>query len=281
MPKFKKIYIEITNNCNLSCSFCSKDNRKKTSLTLEEFEYILSEIKDYTEYIYLHVKGEPLLHKNLIDFLHLAEKYNLKVNLTTNGVLIKEKGRELLDCKALKKINFSLHSENNKENYLKDIFEMSDVLSTKIVIIYRLWTLNDNQLDKKSTSVVEKIISYYNLSTKIVENLYKEKNIKIKQNIYVDKDNEFVWPNIANNHTSCGYCHALKTHLAILSNGVVVPCCLDSEGVINLGNIFEKSLEEIITSKRYQNLKKSFQDRKPSEILCQRCTYKDRLNNKS
>lgn len=278
---FKKIYIEITNNCNLSCSFCSKDNRKKTSLTLEEFEYILSEIKDYTEYIYLHVKGEPLLHKNLIDFLHLAEKYNLKVNLTTNGVLIKEKGRELLDCKALKKINFSLHSENNKENYLKDIFEMSDVLSTKIVIIYRLWTLNDNQLDKKSTSVVEKIISYYNLSTKIVENLYKEKNIKIKQNIYVDKDNEFVWPNIANNHTSCGYCHALKTHLAILSNGVVVPCCLDSEGVINLGNIFEKSLEEIITSKRYQNLKKSFQDRKPSEILCQRCTYKDRLNNKS
>lgn len=281
MKKYKKIYIEITNSCNLLCSFCSKDKREKVSLTIDEFEHILSEVKDYTDYIYLHVKGEPLLHKKLINFLTVAEQYDLKVNLTTNGVLIKEKVKELLNCRALKKINFSLHSENDKKDYLKDIFKASDILSTKIVVVYRLWTLNNNQFDEKSTDIVEKIISYYNLSTEVVEKLYKENNIKIKENIYVDKDNEFVWPNVVDNHSSCGYCYALKTHIAILSNGVVVPCCLDSEGTINLGNIFNESLDKIIASKRYQQLQKSFQDRKPSEVLCQKCRYKDRLNNKS
>ena len=125
---------------------------------------------------------------------------------------------------------------------------------------------------------MEKIIDYYNLSPEIVEKIYNENNIKINNNIYVDKDDEFVWPTLENNHNSYGYCHALKTHLAILSNGVVVPCCLDSEGIINLGNIFEHSLEEIIKSYKYQNLQKSFQDRKPSQLLCQKCTFKDRLN---
>ena len=280
MKKFKKIYIEITNNCNLACSFCSKDKREKRSLTLNEFDYILSQIRNYTDYVYLHVKGEPLIHKNIIDFLKLAEKYNLRVNLTTNGILIKEKAMQLIKCGALKKINFSLHSENNKENYLEDILEAADFLSTKIVIIYRLWTLNNNKFDKKSTEIVEKIINHYNLSTETVEKIYSQTNIKINDNIYVDKDNEFIWPSLISEHNSCGYCYALKTQIAILSNGTVVPCCLDSNGIINLGNIFENSLEEIIKSKRYQELKKSFQDRKPTELLCQKCSFKDRLNTK-
>lgn len=106
-----------------------------------------------------------------------------------------------------------------------------------------------------------------------MEKLKKDKNIKISSTIYVDKDNEFKWPQLSNNN-SCGYCHALKTHIAILSDGTVVPCCLDAEGIINLGNIYTTSLEEIINSKRYQTLKKSFQDRNPSEQLCKSCTFK-------
>src|SRR5574344_691968 len=108
--KFKKIYVEITNNCNLNCSFCSKDKRQKKSLTEREFRYILNEIKEYTNYIYLHVKGEPLLHKDIIKFINIADEYNLKVNLTTNGVLIDKEIDKLKECKAINKINFSLHS---------------------------------------------------------------------------------------------------------------------------------------------------------------------------
>ena len=275
MKKYKRIYIEITNNCNLNCSFCSKVLKPHKNMTLEEFEIILNKIKGFTDYIYLHVKGEPLVHKDVIEFINKAKEYNLKVNLTTNGILFNKYAKELGKCKNLNKINFSLHCEHNKENYLEDIFDNIKYLSNTTVI-YRLWTLKNNDLDEKSTKIVDKIKSYYNLSTETVNKIKNENNIKISSKIYVDKDNEFIWPEITN-HKSCGYCYGLNTHIAILVDGTVVPCCLDSNGVINLGNIYKDNLEDIINSDRYQNLLKSFRDRKPCEELCKSCVFKERF----
>lgn len=272
---FKKIYIEITNCCNLSCSFCSKTSKPKRTMTIEEFKNIISKIKSYTDYIYLHVKGEPLLHKDLKEFLKIAEENDLKVNLTTNGTLFSQRVDDLKNSKALKKVNFSLHSENNYPNYFENIFQSVDKLPKDITVIYRLWTLSNSALDKKSTEIVEKLKDYYNLSPQIVDKLYKEQNVKISSNIYVDKDNEFIWPTVTEEKSN-GYCHALKTHLGILVDGTVVPCCLDASGIINLGNIYTDTLENIMTTERYRMLKKSFQDHKPSEALCASCTYKNK-----
>ena len=276
MKKYKRIYIEITNNCNLNCSFCSKVLKKRKNMSLEEFDLILSKIKDYTDYIYLHVKGEPLLHKDIIEFINKANEYNLKVNLTTNGTLFNKYAKELGKCSNLNKINFSLHCENNKENYLEDIFNNIKYLSKDTTAIYRLWTLKNNELDEKSTKIVDSIQTYYNLSTETVDKIKNTNNIKISSRIFVDKDNEFEWPTV-NNHKSDGFCYGLTTHIAILVDGTVVPCCLDSNGVIELGNIFNNSLENIINSDRYQNLLKSLRDRKPCEELCKSCVFKERF----
>lgn len=276
MKKYKRIYIEITNNCNLNCSFCSKVLKPRKNMSLEEFELILNKIKDYTDYIYLHVKGEPLIHKDIIEFINKANEYNLKVNLTTNGVLFDKYAKELGECKNLNKINFSLHCENNKDNYLEDIFNNIKYLSPNTTVIYRLWTLKNNELDEKSTKIVDKIKEYYNLSLEIVDKIKNTNNIKISSTIYVDKDNEFIWPTI-NNHKSDGFCYGLTTHIAILVDGTVVPCCLDSNGIIDLGNIFNDSLENIINSDRYQNLLKSLRDRKPCEELCKSCFFKEKF----
>ena len=275
MEKYKKVYIEITNCCNLNCSFCSPVTKEKRYMTTSEFEHILKEVKKVTDYIYLHVKGEPLLHPNLIDFLKLAEKYQLKVNLTTNGTLFPKLVDKLKECSALHKINFSLHCEHNLNNYEEEIFHSVEKLPKNMVVIYRLWTLKKSKLDEKSTKTVEKLKEYYHLSPETVEKLKTAKNIKISSTIYVDKDNEFAWPKITEEKTT-GYCHALKTQIAILVDGTVVPCCLDSDGVIALGNIYKDTFEEIQKSARYQKLKKSFQDRKPCEKLCQSCTFKNR-----
>ena len=277
MKRFKKIYIEITNVCNLTCSFCSKVNRKKEYMDINLFENIISKIKDYTDYVYLHVKGEPLLHPNIIDYINMCEKYNLKVNLTTNGTLFPQVVDKLSNCKNLNKINFSLHSENNITNYYEKIFESVEQLPKTVTVIYRLWTLKDKQLDEKSTNIVDKIAKYYNLSSDTVDKIKNENNIKIKSTIYVDKDNEFEWPTLNNNNESLGYCYALKTQIAILVDGTVVPCCLDSEGVINLGNIKDSSLEDIIKNDRFINLQNSFQARKPCEELCRKCTFKNKF----
>ena len=276
MKKYKKIYIEITNVCNLSCSFCSIDNRKKEFITTDKLEELLIKINDYTDYVYLHVKGEPLLHPEISKILDLCQKYHKKVNITTNGTLLKEKQQELCH-QVVRQINISLHSENQKEKYLEDIFKTVDNLNDKIVV-YRFWTMEDNILDKKSTEIVEKIKSYYHLSSEIVDKTKKENHIKIRDNLYIDKANEFIWPNIENNYINeKGYCYALKDQLAILVDGTVVPCCLDSNGVINLGNIYQNTLEEIINSNRYQEIKKGFLNRRVSEELCKHCSFKERL----
>ena len=277
MKKFKKIYIEITNICNLNCSFCSKVNRKKESMDIDTFKNIIYKIKDYTDYVYLHVKGEPLLHPNIIELINICDKYNLKVNLTTNGILFPNLVDKLSQCKNLNKINFSLHSENNINNYCEKIFESVEKLPNTITVIYRLWTLKNNQLDEKSTDIVNKISKYYNLSTEVVEKTKNENNIKIKSTIYVDKDNEFEWPNLNSQNESDGYCFALKTQIAMLVDGTVDPCCLDNDGIIDFGNIKEKNMEEIINSNRFQKLKQSFQQKKPCEELCKKCRFKDKF----
>ena len=274
---FKKIYVEITNNCNLNCSFCSPVKKTKRFMTISEFEHILKEVESKTDYIYLHVKGEPLLHPNLIDFLKLAEKYNLKVNLTTNGTLFPKLVDKLKDCKALHKINFSLHCEQDNPNYLNELFKSVEKLPEETIIIYRLWTLKDDNLDKKSTTIVEKIKMYYKLSPETVNKIIIDKNIKISPRIYVDKDNEFIWPDETNGNESTGFCMALKTQIAILCDGTVVPCCLDSNGCIELGNIYNQSLDEIINGDKFKLLKKSFQERKITEKLCLNCTFKNRF----
>ena len=277
MRKFKKIYIEITNICNLNCSFCSKDNRIKESISLTNMEELLKKINDYTDYVYLHVKGEPLLHPKLKEILDLCEKYHKKVNITTNATLIKEK-EAILNHSAIRQINLSVHSENKKINYLEEIFEVVDKLKDKN-IVYRFWTMEDNNLSKESTELVEKIINHYQLSPEIVEKLKTENNIKINSHIYVNKANEFIWPDTNNDYNKeNGYCYALKDQLAILVDGTIVPCCLDSNGIINLGNIYKNNLKEIINSSRYQKMRMGFCNRKVTEELCKHCSFKERFD---
>lgn len=267
--KFKKIYIEITNICNLKCSFCSKSNRSLKEMQVEHFEEILKKINKSADYIYLHVKGEPLIHKNLDKILELTNKYNKKVCITTNGVFLKEKLDILKKYSNIYQINISLHSENNKENYLEDIFYSVDNLTC--YISYRFWTLNEGIMDDKTKLYLNKIKEKYQ-----IKELHD--GIKLKDKTYLSLEDKFIWPDLENNYyNEIGTCYGGKTHLAILNDGTVTICCLDGEGVSNLGNIFDEPLEEILLSEKYQKIIKGFNDRKVYLEICKHCSYKDRF----
>ncbi len=276
--KFTKIYVEITNICNLNCSFCSKDNRPKEEMSLENFELILKKIKNYTKSIYLHVKGEPLLYSKLDDLLTLCDQYNMKVKITTNGTLLKDKYQILNAHPSLKQVNVSLHSENNTKNYFEEVFDASNRLKN-IPIIYRIWLLDDYKLDVLSTRIVDKIIDYYKLDNSFKEKILKDKNIKIRDNLYLDKDNYFKWPNetkTSNNKT--GTCFGTRSHIAILVNGDVVPCCLDSKGVLKLGNIFKDDMIDILNNQLFKDINNGFKNHKVIASLCQNCEFKNKFH---
>ena len=270
--KFKRIYIEITNVCNLNCSFCSSSNKVKREVTPEEFKEVLSKINNYTDYIYLHVKGEPLTHHNLDKILDITKEYNKKVCITTNGVFLKDKLPILKKYDNIYQINISLHSENNKKNYLEDIISSVNELSS--YISYRFWTLDNNKMDNKSKEYIKILKKVYNK-----EEIYD--GIKLKDKVYLSLDNKFIWPSINNDYyNERGTCLGAKTQLAILSDGTVSICCLDSEGVSNLGNIYLNTMEDILGSDKYQNILKGFNDNKVYLDICKHCSYKERFDKK-
>lgn len=277
--KFTRIYVEITNYCNLSCSFCSKDTRDKREMTPDEFRMVISKIKNYTEDVYLHVKGEPLLHSKLDEILGICDENNISLKITTNGTIL-SKRKDILLKHNIKQINISLHSENNLPNYFEDVFNASDELSKKTTIVYRIWTLPTLNLDKFSTKIVDKIISHYKLSGDVIDKITHEKATKLANNIYLDKNYEFKWPKISCEKSVIGTCLGTKDHIAILSNGNVTACCLDSEGIIKLGNIFESSLLDIINGALFKEINTGFNNNKIVHDLCKSCTYRLRFSEK-
>ncbi len=280
---FKKIYIEITNICNLKCKFCPETKRNKEFMSLESFEEVIRKVHKHTKLVCLHVKGEPLLHNQLEEILKILEKYNLKANITTNGTLIKEKLEIIKKSKAVRQINFSVHSVTQNERlnkqYLQDIFESVEQLHD-IIISYRLWNLQNIEENSVNESIIKEIENYYNIQD-LKQQLIKNDFLKLKENIFINQDIEFTWPDInKENIIENGRCLALKEQVAILVDGTVVPCCLDNNSDIPLGNILEETMEDILNKDKSITIKKNFENSIITCKLCKTCGFLKRLESK-
>ena len=257
----------------------------------DSFKEILEQIKPFTDHINLHVKGEPLLHPNLGSFLDLSYDKGFKVNITTNGTLIDKVADTLLEKPAVRQINFSLHSLDHnmnvisKDDYIDCILKFSKraILESSIIISLRLWNLDEVLLTedqrKRNLYILHKIEEYFNLPYKIQGDFSETKAIKISDRVYLNQDCEFRWPDLKEEEDfSKGYCWGLRNQVAILVNGTVVPCCLDGEGIINLGNIHECKFADIVNGERAEGIRLGFCDNKVVEELCRKCGFRKRFN---
>lgn len=285
--KFKRVYVEITNVCNFNCSFCPKNNRKKEFMSLKNFEYIANQIVPLTDNVCLHVMGEPLLHENLQDILQVCCKHKLNVNLTTNGFLL-HKSKELLSNNSIRKLTISLHSfEANNLNitlkkYLQNVVDSVIFIKNtnkNLFVEFRLWNNNNNNLIAKN-SYNEQIINYlktrFHTDTEINNS---QKNYTLAENIFLGFDNIFVWPEQSKSNRSVNkFCYALRTHFAVLVDGTVVPCCLDNNGKLALGNIFEQNINDILNSSLTQKIYIGFSCRTAVVDMCKTCEYANKFS---
>lgn len=292
MKKYKRVYIEITNICNMNCSFCIKTKRPASFMTLKQFESILEQVKSYTEYLNFHVMGEPTLHPQLEDFLNLADQEHFQVNLTTNGTLLYGKTADiLLSSPALRKISISLHSfEANTtsfslQDYLSQIICFSQRASDteRLITALRLWNLDGTETKGEhllNQPILETLKKRFSLQT-IPNTLKEHHDVTLAPRVFLQAAEKFEWPDISlepkTNHV---FCHGLRDHFAILCDGTVVPCCLDHEGDITLGNLFQTPLTEILQSPRAKSIYRGFSARTAVEALCQRCGYAQRFSKK-
>jgi radical SAM protein with 4Fe4S-binding SPASM domain len=284
LKKFKKIYLEITNRCNLSCSFCHQSERAKGFIRVENFRAILRNIEGHTDHLALHVLGEPLLHPELGEILALCREYNFKVNLTTNGTLLPQRQELLLTSPALRQINISLHSFSEQEThpplaaYLAGIFGfLREAAATDLLISLRFWNLPamETNLPSANDPILKALESFFGLPEPLATRLTPGHGITLAPKVFLSQNPRFTWPHgPAPDLGDKGTCRGLRDHVAILVDGTVVPCCLDAEADIALGNIHEQSLPEIINSPRAEAMRTGFSQRRLTEPLCRRCTFR-------
>ena len=286
MKKFSRAYIEITNVCNLSCSFCVGNARTPRFMSTTEFTHIIQQLKPYTKHIYLHVLGEPLLHPQLENLLTVAYHFGMAVNITTNGTLLAKMQGMLLNAPAIRKISISLHSMEPgssycKEDYLRDVASFATAAIEKgLLCELRMWNLGVNDIDNEDifTPLCGLLGLDHTAQKEVRMKICECGNTTLKPKLFLGKADRFVWPSMSEPRTEQPiFCHGLRNQIAILCDGTVVPCCLDSCGDIALGNIFENSLAHILSGERAQLLYKGFSVRQPSEELCRRCGYATRF----
>ena len=273
---YNKVYVEITNICNMNCSFCHGHSRAPRRMSKQEFATVLDKLKDQTKYIYYHLMGEPLTHPNLSEFVKMATEQGYKSIITTNGTLLDRCEKELLSA-GVHKFNLSVHSleSGNDEdyiNYVKSLACFAKKAAEKgIIVVFRLW---NKGYDNGKNDIVFDVLKE-NVSGEWVENT---RGIRIRDKIHLEYGERFEWPDsnaeIKGEKISC---YALRDQFGILVDGTVVPCCLDSDGVINLGNIFSEDIDDILNSQRASDIAAGFKSGVASEELCKRCGYAQRF----
>lgn len=277
MKRFRKIYLEISNVCNLSCAFCPGTKRQKRFMTEAEFTSLLPKLRPFTDYLYFHLMGEPLLHPLLPRFLELAVKAGFKVILTTNGTLLHKRQNELLDAMDLHKVNISLHAfEANDldvpfETYLQQCFEFGKQAEGKLLTVFRLW--NGGGADALNEQILAKLRDFFP-EPWVVE----PRGTRIGNRVYLEYGDKFDWPDLsADDHGEACFCYGLRDQIGVLCDGTLVPCCLDHDGDLPMGNLFREEMEDILAAPPAKTIYNGFTDRKAVMPLCRRCGYARRF----
>ena len=273
---YSRVYVEITNICNMNCSFCHGHGRPARRMNEAEFSRVLDQLEGKTQYIYYHLMGEPLTHPQLPEFLQMAARRGFRSVITTNGTLLHRRGAELLAA-PVHKISISLHSFEGEDrqahrDYLSQVASFSGAAAEAGKLIsLRLW---NKGFDGGKNETAEDFLRSA-LPGDWEENT---RGYRIRDRLFLEWGDRFVWPDKdADLLQERVYCYGLKDHFGILCDGSVVPCCLDSDGVITLGNIFTEEAEDILASPRARAMVEGFRCRKATESLCRRCGYAQRF----
>lgn len=282
---FKRVYLEIGNLCNLHCSFCSPRVRPPRQMTLPEFERAVQQVKPYTNYLYFHIKGEPLVHPLLGEFLSIAAENGMKVTITTNGTLLPQKGQILLESPAVRQVNLSLHSFTAHEGIDPDAYLDSCIAFAKAnstlgrYTTMRFWNLSGNrEADAGTERILSGIERAFPGHGDLAQQL-QSRSVALGKGIFVSFDEEFTWPSLSEPFVSeDGFCYGLRQMIGVLADGTVVPCCLDADGQAPLGNLFAEPLADILSREPFVSARCELYNRKVLLPLCRHCSYRTRFD---
>ncbi len=248
-------------------------------MSVDEFQLIVNKIRPFTNYVYLHVLGEPLLHPHLDEILTIAETAGLFVNITTNGGLLERKSKILMNH-SIRQINISLHDAEENivpekwKDYIQSALEFAIKAAPSTYISFRLWNSSNKASSDFNTLCLNNIAKKFNFSEELIEEVITGIGLKLTEHIFLHLAPRFEWPDKSKTGTQTRKtCYALRNHIAILADGQVVPCCLDADANLILGNIFTEDLSDMLKRKRAKEMKYGFEQHKVVEPFCATCGF--------
>ena len=274
--KYSRVYVEITNICNRNCSFCPGTAREKRRMSYDEFVSVANSLVGVTDYIYFHGMGEPLTHPDWPKFIEYASSLGFKCAITTNGTLLDRRADEIIAA-GVYKVNLSVHSfeAGEEEKYLSYIHSLCDFADkasrADVLTVLRLWNRGvDDSLNDRTLEILKSRLEG--------EWKWGSRGARIRHKLHLEYGDRFEWPDMSvDNLGDSVFCYGLRDHFGILCDGSVIPCCLDHEGDITLGNVFETPLRQILSSDRATAILSGFDRRCAVEELCQKCGYARRF----
>ena len=276
----RKAYLEITNICNLSCVFCHKTARAPKRLTAEEFERLTDRLAGIP-YLYFHLMGEPTLHPLLPHFIARAKEKGFLPMLTTNGSLLSQKGEALLE-NLPHKISISLHAPSanpafSAVDYFPTCIDFARKAAAKgCMVALRLWNLGSVR-EGQNGEILARLHDAFPGEWQTVR---RGNGYRLAPGLFLEWGEEFDWPDPSAPALPPDaelFCYGLRDQIGILSDGRVVPCCLDADGILTLGNLFTDSLSEILSTPRARAIYDGFTRHRAAEELCCRCGYARRF----
>ena len=281
MRQYNKVYLEITNRCNLRCSFCPGTGRQPRTMSSAEFRFLAERLRPATRYLYLHLMGEPLLHPELPELLKIAGELDFLVNITTNGTLLPQTGGALLAAPSVRKVSISLHSlEANDGREFSAYLEQCVAFAKKAaeagkITGLRLWNLDGEAAGQNELNAP--ILAALHRAFPLEWQPVRE-GFRLAERIFLEFGERFEWPDLAAEEAAGqAFCYGLRDQFGVLCDGTVVPCCLDHEGDLALGNLFTQPLGEILASPRANAIYEGFSSRRAAEELCKKCGYARRF----
>lgn len=274
MPKrFRAAYVELTSVCNKHCSFCKGTKRPPGFMQTSRFEALAPSLAKFVRIAYLHVMGEALLHPDFPEIIRIAERNGLPLGMTTNGSLFDSPHAHLLMHEPFRQLNISLHAEGT-EAVLERILDFADEaprINPHLCVNLRLWDVGSN-----NDFFLEKISARWKTDIRRKSGKYA---VRLAERLSLHFDEAFEWPvPVVANSEVTGFCRGGIDQFAILYDGTVTACCLDSDGVLSFGKSPETPLEVVLFCHEFERMRNGFFRGEVLMPLCKGCTYRKRFS---
>lgn len=179
MPLY--VYVELTENCNFNCKFCSVNEKSKKYISINLIKKVLNELKKNNIYDVYYTGGEPMLHPNFKEIVEYTFKLGFRQTILTNGSLVKE-NKDILD--KVMCVCVSLHGGEKIHNMLTQSNSYADLISN-IKLVKKLTNVKINYTVTNQNQEISEM--------KRILNFAKDNNIEVSfakyNNIGIGKKN--------------------------------------------------------------------------------------------